>query len=112
MLFQRFVVHTKLDVYFFIKEIRPPNKKEKMQVLLKGNLLHSPSVTGRWFSPGTPFSSTNKTDCHDIAEILLQVALNNITLTLTYKCRHTNILASRGSDLHLLFISRSTSHDP
>jgi hypothetical protein len=27
-------------------------------------------------------SSTNKTDHHDIAEILLKVALNNITLTL------------------------------
>jgi hypothetical protein len=22
-------------------------------------------VTGRWFSPGTPISSTNKTDCHN-----------------------------------------------
>ena len=31
---------------------------------------------GRWFSPGTPTSSTNKTDRHDIAEILLKVALN------------------------------------
>ena len=29
----------------------------------------------RWFSPGTPASSTNKTGCHDIAEILLNVAL-------------------------------------
>jgi hypothetical protein len=28
------------------------------------------------FSPGTPVSSTNKTDCHDIAELLLKVALN------------------------------------
>jgi hypothetical protein len=26
-------------------------------------------------------SSTNKTDCHDITEILLKVALNTITLT-------------------------------
>jgi len=25
--------------------------------------------TGRWFSPGTMFSSTNKTDRHDITEI-------------------------------------------
>jgi hypothetical protein len=33
---------------------------------------------GRWFSPGTPVSSTTKTGCHDIAEILLQVALNTI----------------------------------
>jgi hypothetical protein len=32
-------------------------------------------TTGRWFSPGTPVSSTNKTDHHDITEILLKVAL-------------------------------------
>jgi hypothetical protein len=31
---------------------------------------------GRRFSPGTPASSTTKTDRHDIAEILLKVALN------------------------------------
>jgi hypothetical protein len=36
----------------------------------------------RWFSLGTPVSSTNKTDCHDITEILLKVALNTITLIL------------------------------
>jgi hypothetical protein len=40
-------------------------------------------VAGQWFSPGNPVSSTNKTDCHDITEILLKVALNTITLTLT-----------------------------
>jgi hypothetical protein len=33
-------------------------------------------------TPGTPVSSTNETDCHDITEILLKVALNTITLTL------------------------------
>jgi hypothetical protein len=33
---------------------------------------------GRWFSPGTPTSSTTKTGRHDIAEILLKVALNTI----------------------------------
>jgi hypothetical protein len=31
-----------------------------------------------WFSPGTPASSTTKTGCHDIAEILFNVALNTI----------------------------------
>jgi hypothetical protein len=31
---------------------------------------------GRWFYPGTPASSTAKTGRHDIAEILLKVALN------------------------------------
>jgi hypothetical protein len=34
------------------------------------------------FFPGTPVSPTNKTDRHDIAEILFKVALNTITLTL------------------------------
>jgi hypothetical protein len=33
---------------------------------------------GRWFSPDTPSSSTTKTGRHDIAEILLKVALNTI----------------------------------
>jgi hypothetical protein len=32
-------------------------------------------VHGRWFSPGTPASSTTKTGRHDIAEILLKVAI-------------------------------------
>jgi hypothetical protein len=36
----------------------------------------------QWFSPGTSVSSTKETDRHNIAEILLQVALNIITLTL------------------------------
>ena len=35
--------------------------------------------TGRWFCPGTPMSSTNKTDRHDI---LLKVALNTINYNL------------------------------
>jgi hypothetical protein len=37
-------------------------------------------ATGRWFSPSTPVSSTNKNDRHDITEILLKVALNTIIL--------------------------------
>jgi hypothetical protein len=36
---------------------------------------------GRWFSPGTPASSTTKTGRHDITEILLKVALNTIKQT-------------------------------
>jgi len=38
-------------------------------------------VASQWFSPGTPVSSSIKTDCHDITEILLNIALNTITLT-------------------------------
>jgi hypothetical protein len=32
---------------------------------------------GRWFSPGTPASSTTKTGRHDIDEVLLKVALKH-----------------------------------
>jgi len=37
-------------------------------------------ATGRWFSPSTPVTSTNKTDRHDITERVLKVALNTINL--------------------------------
>jgi hypothetical protein len=39
------------------------------------------TYTGLWFSLGTQVSSTNKTDHHDIAEILLKVALTTIKQT-------------------------------
>jgi hypothetical protein len=44
----------------------------------------------RGVTPVTPVSSTNKTDSHDITEILLKVALITITLTLTTLEHHTN----------------------
>ena len=34
---------------------------------------------GRWFSPGTPASSTTNTGRHDIAAILLKAALNTVS---------------------------------
>ena len=37
-------------------------------------------VASLWCFPGTPVSSTNKTDCHDITEILLKVVLNTIII--------------------------------
>jgi hypothetical protein len=35
-------------------------------------------AAGRWFSSGTLVSISNKTDRHDITDILLEVALNTI----------------------------------
>jgi len=46
-------------------------------------------ATDRWFSP---VSSANKTDRHDIAEILLKVALNSTNLNL--ETRLTNFTVS------------------
>jgi hypothetical protein len=62
-------------------------------------------ATGRWFSPVTPVSSTNKTDRQDITKILLKVALNTITIT-------TNILYDTitTSDLYPNGVLH-TSHD-
>ena len=67
---------------------------------------------GRWFSPGTPASSTTKAGRHDIVEILLKVALNtNIKSNQTYTIFSINLvslvtLRSSGTDIlyvcHLL----------
>ena len=40
--------------------------------------VHQLLAHGWWFSPGTPASSTTTTGRHDIAEILLKVALNTL----------------------------------
>ena len=73
--------------YFFIKEKLKINKEfQNMQLckLQKGcTRLASAKVYqllahGRWFSPGIPASSATKTGRHDIAEMLLKVALNTI----------------------------------
>ena len=42
-------------------------------------------ATGWWFSLGAPVSSINKTERHDITEILLKVALNTINLPVIAK---------------------------
>jgi len=51
--------------------------------VVSSNLDQNLSViaTDLWFSLGPPVSSTNKTDHHDITEILLKVALNTIKQT-------------------------------
>ena len=43
-----------------------------------------------WFSPGTLVSSTNKTDHHDITEILFKVAFSTITLKIYFNNSESN----------------------
>jgi hypothetical protein len=56
------------------------------------------------FSPGTPVSSTNKTDRNEITEILLKVALNTITKNKLHKILNIFILQKicNGSKLNNL----------
>jgi hypothetical protein len=53
-------------------------KKGCIQLVTASDKVYQLLAHGRWFSPGTSASSTTKADCHDIAEILLKVALNTI----------------------------------
>jgi len=50
-------------------------KKGCTRLAAVSDKVHQLLAHGRWFSPGTAASSTTKTGRHDIAEILLKVAL-------------------------------------
>jgi hypothetical protein len=52
------------------------HKKGYTQLAAASDKVYQLLAHGQWFSPGTPASSTTKTGGHDIAEILLNVALN------------------------------------
>jgi hypothetical protein len=58
---------------------------------------------GQWFSPGTPASSITKTGRHDIAEILLRVALK-------HQKSKTNLLAIVLSVLITPLVSSNSSN--
>jgi hypothetical protein len=51
-------------------------KLQKTRLAAASDKVYQLLAHSRWFSPGTPASSTTKTGRHDIAEILLKVALN------------------------------------
>ena len=67
-------------------------------------------ATGRWFSRGSPVSSTNETDNHDMTEMLLKVAVsfiggaNRSTWKKSLTCRKSpktlshNVVSSRTHD--------------
>jgi hypothetical protein len=51
-------------------------KKRCTRLAAASDKVYQLLAQGRWFSPATPASSTTKIGPHDIAEILLKVALN------------------------------------
>ena len=67
-------------------------------------------MTCRCLSPGTPVSSINKTDRHDITEILLKVALNTINKTKPYCVKILqNKLSQRNYSFKMKIISKSVT---
>jgi hypothetical protein len=58
-------------------------------------------VTGQWFYAGTPDSSINKTDCQDITEILLKVALSTISQTKPNNRRQPSLINEQVQMLNL-----------
>ena len=78
------------DMKYYIYSLKPITNtawvRARLCKLQKGNTrlaaasakVYKLLTHGRWFSPGTPASSTTKTGRHDIADILLKVALNTI----------------------------------
>jgi cytochrome c len=54
-------------------------QNESTRLATTSDKVHQLLAHGRWLSPGTPVSSTTKTGRHEIAVILLKVALNTKT---------------------------------
>jgi hypothetical protein len=52
-------------------------QKGRTQLAAASDKVYQLLAHGRWFSPSTPASSITKTGRHDIAEILLKVALKH-----------------------------------
>jgi hypothetical protein len=63
-------------------------KKECTRLATASDKVYQLLAHGRWFSPGTPASSTTKTGRHDIAKTLLKVALNTLD---QIKSNHYNV---------------------
>ena len=67
------------SVYHHLRcELEPRSWRGILDTTLCDKFVSDLRQTGLWFSPGILISSTNETDCHDITEILLKVALNTI----------------------------------
>jgi hypothetical protein len=63
-----------------VRECRRVNQKRDIQIDWRHRVHKTKKIIldhGRWFSPGTLASSTTETGRHDIAEILLKVALKH-----------------------------------
>ena len=71
-----FIYKFKTFSKYFITPVFVIYKKVCTRLEATSDKVYQLLVHGRWFPPGTSASSTTKTGHHDIAEMLLKVALN------------------------------------
>jgi hypothetical protein len=78
----RYVMHTpdkNEDKWYFVWNLLSNNPQICFPGILSMRIFFQRPTVGRWFSSGTPVYSTNKTDRHDLTEILYNVTLDTIT---------------------------------
>jgi hypothetical protein len=69
-----------MKIYIYIQRL---NNQSTIN-LAGSDKIYQLLAQGRWFSPCTLASSTTKTACHDIVEILLKVALKHQKINQSY----------------------------
>jgi hypothetical protein len=70
------IVHPYLSLYAFPGAVKSHLQKRCTRLAAASDKVYQLLAHDRWFSPGTPASSTTKSGRYDIAEILLEVALS------------------------------------
>ena len=70
-------------------------KKECTRLAATSDKVYQLLAHGQCFSPGTPASFTTKSGHHDIAEILLKVALNTKNQIKSINPIHSSVLTQR-----------------
>jgi hypothetical protein len=69
------------------------------------DLPRSGKAMGRWFYLGTAVSSSNKTDRHDISEILLKVAVKYYTSHTALLHQYTNTRIIHLTEIYIFLLS-------
>ena len=78
-------------------------KKGSTQLAAASDKVHQLLAHGRWFSPGTPASSTTKTGRHDIAKILLKVTLSTIHQSSNHECGRKDGMVTTANNKRLVY---------
>jgi hypothetical protein len=79
------ISYTSINIHFMNVCVQHNSTKGYTRLAVARDKVYQLLANGRWFSPGTPASSTTKIGRHDIDEILLKVTLSTINGCTSYK---------------------------